>query len=144
MATEEEVGERRKKEGGERGRRGCRTREQELRNLQRALDHVVGVGVLEKRQNLVLLCQGCHHERLPLRRRLLARRRKMRRKRTGGAGRGGGSREHARLTADKHTRVSTGAGARAAGAAGKQQQTSWRHFSTTLEENFWRESWMML
>jgi len=68
----------------------------------------------------------------------------MRRKRTGGAGRGGGSREHARLTADKHTRVSTGAGARAAGAAGKQQQTSWRHFSTTLEENFWRESWMML
>ncbi len=90
MATEEEVGERRKKEGGERGRRGCRTREQELRNLQRALDHVVGVGVLEKRQNLVLLCQGCHHERLPLRRRLLARRRKMSRKRKGGGGEGGG------------------------------------------------------
>jgi hypothetical protein len=63
-------------------------------------------------------------------------------------GGGGGEKEvvceHARLTAEKHTRVSTGAGARAAGAAGIQQQTSWRHFSTTLEENFWRESWMML
>jgi hypothetical protein len=61
------------------------------RNLQRALDHVVGVGVLEKGQNLVLLCQGCHHERLPLRRCLLARRRKMRRKRKGGGGGGEGS-----------------------------------------------------